>query len=509
MQVGQPIQERTRGLCHIFFLVLLAGALRALLLTKESLWFDEIASLWFAAGPLEKALVSEPTNPPLYYILLHFWIKLFGTSEAALRSLSIFPGIASVVLTYLLGLRLFDRRVALIAGCYVAVSTFHIYYSQEARAFALLVALLLGSTLSLVLVLKQTTKKTPWVPWLCYFLTTVGSLYTHFYAVFFVFAQNVFVLVAWRKNHSRLLIWISVQAAVLVVFSPWLFQMLETASGGRGARRYLLLKLPQAIFSFLAGDTLIPQDGAAAKDVKGTLVRHWHLLLAAMIGFGFFFVHALKGLRSRLDGVWLCGTMFLLPVIVAFVVSFKIMIFDERYLIGASPFLYLLFATGLDRAFFAKSIARTPWFYRIRILASVLVVAVLSISLFNYYFHPSFGREQWREAVSYIESNLKAGDAVVFEPGYINLCYEYYAKAPVEKLLLTKGVRERSSQAWAVVFDRIASHQRIWLVRSHVREDELLLRLQQLLSQESKKTFPKAKGIDVYLMKIPRQSKAS
>jgi len=86
----------------LFWLLLILGTalvLRCAFLSKEGLWLDEISSWWFASE-LGRALTAERTNPPLYYTTLHFWIGWFGTSEAALRSLSVVPGVLSVGLVY-------------------------------------------------------------------------------------------------------------------------------------------------------------------------------------------------------------------------------------------------------------------------------------------------------------------------------------------------------------------------------------------------------------------------
>ena len=56
----------------VMFLTVIGAILRVIFIAKESLWLDEATASWFASGPLERALKAESTNPPLYYLILHF-----------------------------------------------------------------------------------------------------------------------------------------------------------------------------------------------------------------------------------------------------------------------------------------------------------------------------------------------------------------------------------------------------------------------------------------------------
>src|SRR5262249_21964794 len=110
------------------FILLVAVLLRVLMISREILWMDEIASWHFAMRDLPGVLRSEVTNPPVYYLLLHFWMSWFGTTEAAIRSLSVVPGVFSVWIIYRLASGMWNRPIALIAALYQAISTFQIYY---------------------------------------------------------------------------------------------------------------------------------------------------------------------------------------------------------------------------------------------------------------------------------------------------------------------------------------------------------------------------------------------
>ncbi len=126
-------------------LTALAAAIRFSTLGLQSYRHDEAVTagrVLFASLPrtMHEVWVGEST-PPLYYLLAWLWSHLFGVHEAGLRSLSALFGTATVPLAYLVGRELIGRRTGLAAAAIVAVEPMLVWYSQDARAYALLVAL--------------------------------------------------------------------------------------------------------------------------------------------------------------------------------------------------------------------------------------------------------------------------------------------------------------------------------------------------------------------------------
>ena len=326
-------------LLRLVVILVAALFLRLLMLGRESLWLDEIASWMFASKDLQHVLRSEPTNPPLYYLLLHFWMDWFGTSESAIRSLSVVPSLFSVWLIYHFAERLFTRGIAYLAAVYQAVSTFQIYYAQEGRCFSLLVSILLLATLSLWNALESDSPRRRYLYYGAYAFLCALALYTHFISIFFLAGHGLYVL--FRRPKQLLAVGTSI-AASLLLFSPWLVTMLGVASGGGQVRRYIWLKLPQAYFSFLYGDSLIPLDEEAVQHIPQTLRANWWIVAASLLSITALVPFWRLAWKRWGDQMLFVFTMALMPVILAFLISFKVMLFDERYLIPASPFLYVL-----------------------------------------------------------------------------------------------------------------------------------------------------------------------
>ncbi len=471
--------------------VLLLGALlRFFQLSKESLWLDEAASHSFASGDLARALAAELTNPPVYYTALHFWIDLFGESEAAMRSLSAFAGVAALVALFSFGRQLYGAKVAIAATAYMAISSFHIYYSQEARCFAMLSLFLLLSFWAMDAALER-LPAWPGLMWIAYWFVTVASLYTHFISVMFVVAQNLYFVTGGKYYRKRIGGWVVVQLGVIVAFWPALMSMLQAAGEGGQTRRYLILKVPQTFFSFLLGDTLIPLNEEAVQNIAATLIDNAVLLGLAVAAFAILgFAAAWRfDFHSRSDR--LCWIAAIVPTLVAFVVSLRTPMLDERYLIASSPFLYLALAAPAVNA-----IKISSGRLRAVVAASGLVVLGLAmLSLSNYYFSPRFGREQWRDVAAYVDSHRAPGDAIAFDVGYTSIPFLYYLPESGPVLKVGEGPTGADREQ---LLTALETHRRIWLVRSHFGNDESLATLREAGQEASHRKFPKAKGIAVY-----------
>jgi hypothetical protein len=140
-------QSRHPGL---WLILALAFGLRVWTLGEKNLWLDESASWRFATSSVADlfALAAADTHPPLYFLILKGWIALLGDSLTALRGLSVLAGVAAVYLTFRLAAACLPRSLAYAVAVWMAVSPHAIYFSQEARMYALATAAVLGACLS-------------------------------------------------------------------------------------------------------------------------------------------------------------------------------------------------------------------------------------------------------------------------------------------------------------------------------------------------------------------------
>ncbi|HEX2622733.1 MAG TPA: glycosyltransferase family 39 protein, partial [Phototrophicaceae bacterium] len=173
--------------------ILLAAALRLHLLGAQSLWNDE-GNAYVQSTRTFGDIASNAArdiHPPGYYWLLAVWRVLTGSSEFALRTLSAFAGILTVAFTYALGRRLYSRLAGLTAAALVTLNTFNLYYSQEARMYALLGLWSIIAMWALVMVIR--TGRWQWALTLA--LTNAVGLYTHYAYPAVMIVQGVLFLI--------------------------------------------------------------------------------------------------------------------------------------------------------------------------------------------------------------------------------------------------------------------------------------------------------------------------
>ena len=203
-------------------LLLRTGAL------DSSYWIDEGISIGIASRDLldiPRAL-GQDGSPPLYYLLLHGWMAIVGTGEAATRGLSLIFALVAVPVAWWAGFALFDRRAGALAAAGAAGSPFLTYYAQEARMYSLVVVLSLLVCASFVLAFLH-GRRTHLVL-LGLWMTLL--LYTHTWAVYLAAGMAVAWLALWREGRVAGRDGALLGAAVLALYAPWLPSLIYQAT---------------------------------------------------------------------------------------------------------------------------------------------------------------------------------------------------------------------------------------------------------------------------------------
>lgn len=197
------VRSRSRAFWIVAGLTALAAGLRFATLGVQSYHHDEIVTasrilrdgFWHAMEAVE----FGESAPPLYYVLAWPWTQVTGTGEFGLRSLSALAGVATVPVAFLLGAELRGRATGILAAALVAVNPMLLWYSQEARAYALLMLLTSLSLLYFVRGLEHGRRRdlTVWG------LISGLALATHYFAVFPIAAEAVWLLHRRRREAIR------------------------------------------------------------------------------------------------------------------------------------------------------------------------------------------------------------------------------------------------------------------------------------------------------------------
>jgi mannosyltransferase len=188
-----------RAVGAVGLLTVLAAVLRFYGLGHQGFWFDEANTallVHFSPGKMIGLIPQTESTPPLYYCVAWGWARVFGYGEAGLRSLSAVAGVATVPIVYGAATRLISRRAGLIAAALTTCNPFLIWYSQEARSYAVLVMLSALSLLAFAYAREHPTPRTvaAWV------VASALALATHYYALLAIAPQAAWLLIVHRRS---------------------------------------------------------------------------------------------------------------------------------------------------------------------------------------------------------------------------------------------------------------------------------------------------------------------
>jgi len=187
---------------EIVVLALVAAALGIGMrfVTRSPLWLDEALSVNIAQLPPGEILqaLRQDGHPPLYYLLLHGWTAAFGTSDAAVRSLSAVIGIASLPLAWLAGRRRGGPLLGWILVAVVALSPYAVRYSTETRMYSLVITLVLAGYLLLDDVVRRGRDGLGRMVGLA--LIAGALLLSHYWSLWLLGSVGLVLLVTWRRS---------------------------------------------------------------------------------------------------------------------------------------------------------------------------------------------------------------------------------------------------------------------------------------------------------------------
>lgn len=372
--------------------------------TKSDLWLDEAQAVNIARLPLSQLhnALTRDGAPPLYYVLLHFWIRAFGTGDLATRSLSGLISLATLPLAWFAGNRLGGKRVAWVAVLVLATSPYAIHYATEARMYSLVMGLVLAGYLAGLRALER-----PTIGRLTVVVVAVALLMYSQYWSFYLLAVAIGLLVwrAWRSDAGE-----ARRAAMRVVgaivvgaltFVPWLPTFLDqsrhTGTPWGNAR------VPWSAIA----DAMVAFAGTDRNGETYILV----FALLTLIVFGVFgrgvdgrtIQLELSGRPEvRREAILAFGTI-LLGTSLSFVASSA---FDPRYASVMYPIFALLVAVGVSRFLSPK-------------VQIAVVGLVVIVGLVGGVRNATTNRTQASQSTSLIAAQARPGDVVAYCPDQV------------------------------------------------------------------------------------------
>lgn len=193
------------------------------------LWFDEAYSSNLIRGDFGQIakMTALDVHPPFYYWCLKVWSMIFGRTTFALRTLSVFFSVISIICLYILTKRWSkSNKTAVILTSLFAACPFFIFYSGEMRMYSLSCLIVISGTLLLDLALEKNKK----ILWLLYSFSIIAALYTHYFAALGFLAHFIFLIFYFKKHgFNKNIIWVYILA--VVAYIPWIPIVLAQTNG--------------------------------------------------------------------------------------------------------------------------------------------------------------------------------------------------------------------------------------------------------------------------------------
>jgi uncharacterized membrane protein len=406
------------------FLILILAVILRLILINQSFWLDEAAQLLMSQNSLNFLWFgrSADFHPPLFYLLTHYWLVL-GKSEFVLRLLPLGFGVMSIYFIYIFAKKIFNEKTALLTSLFIAISQFHIYYSQEMRMY---------STLGFFGILSMYFlwhKK-----WIWYLLATIALIYTHYAGLFLVATQIIWIILMERQHLKKFILSL---AGVFIIFLPWIPQLLKQLKAGEnililmpGWREVANLDwfkvIPLTVEKFLYG-----RIGYEDKSV-------YLVLILFLVSFsGVLFYKTLKNINPQKLFIL---NWFITPLVLCSLFSFFVPMYQPfRLLYTIFPF-FLLLSLGI-LSFDGKN----------KLIIGGLAIAIILTGLAQYWLDPNLQREDWKGAVKYIENNSTDKTLVVFEFSAPFSPFQWYETKKVKNIGAIPGF----TKDWTIIYSRL------------------------------------------------------
>ncbi len=387
-------KERRKVILLGLLITLLGAGIRIYNLGGDSLWYDEILTRATAHAGWRAAL-SLRDHPPLLYWLVTAVIRVLGESEWTLRLPSLLAGIVAIPLLMVVGCVSKRPSIGLWAAFFLAVSPFHLRYSQESRHYALLMCFSLASTL--LLYLAMTRKQYCW--WACFAIVTTVNLYTH-YGAFMVLAAHLTVIVVWlaslfaQGKYALILQPLSAGLLLSLLYAPWLINLNKALGRNLGETAFnpgRITPLSQWL-----------HDAYPAFGFNSAVLAPLILLLV-IIGF-------MAWAKQR---QWLLSVLILSLIGVPFLLITTLQVARApllKYIIYILPAYLLAAAAGIDAILQSLTRNRRIGYDRAAVMIATLFFVINVPNLLAEY---RYMERDWRGAIAYLADVAEVGDLFV------------------------------------------------------------------------------------------------
>lgn len=375
---------------------LFALFLRLIGIGFESIWVDEAISIAQSSQTFDMMiyLTGLDVHPPLFNTILFFWIRLFGDGAIAVRFISAIFGSMSVYLIYILANKIYGKKFALVSSMLLALSAFHIYFSQEARMYTLLVFLVLINSLFF---LDSNNKKFKRY----YIITSILMVYTHIFAWLVIGFQFIYDFIYKKRNLNLFKPYI----IIFISYLPWIYfliKQISTVSSSFWIPKPDFYSIQELFFRFSGVE----------------IINLYFFTFLFFLGIIFMIFDFYKSKEKSKENLYLI-LWFFVPIIIVYLFSILfIPIFSTRYFLFCLPAFLLIITYSLKKINEIKKISfLVPLFI-------IILLILSSISVINNYENRN--KPDWENVAQYIDQNKLGYESILLDPEYTLIPFLYY-----------------------------------------------------------------------------------
>jgi hypothetical protein len=322
----RPIQNASAGFEYLALLLffILAFVPGFVYMTEQDICIDEPFSIYHAQLNIPEIIqYLKPTNnPPLFEIILHYWIKVTNISPFSVRLLPVLFNACAVIYVYKTGVRFFSLGVGITAALLFCSSTHAIYYAHDCRTYSLFIFLTATTIYFTAKIIERRHSRADLII-LC--LLNTLMVYAHYFGFIVWFIEFIFLIIYCRNELKSVLF---VFMAALILYLPQLFNLVE---------RFL--------FSTAAGTWVKEPNGI--ESIYNVLWKFSNMpvvtvvcILVILSSLVLFFIRRNKAGSNK--GKLFLTIFFIVPFLTMFLISYKIPVFNPRYLSFLLPAYYLM-----------------------------------------------------------------------------------------------------------------------------------------------------------------------
>jgi mannosyltransferase len=379
--------------------LLLVIVVRFLFLASNDVAMDEPFTIFFAQADLHTlfGMLPRENNPPLFFLLMHFWVGWFGISPFSVRVLSCVFSILTAFMLFKTGKVFFSRKVGFFAAALFTLSDYHQLFAHEARVYALF-GLLTTVSMYLFLAVTSWPEKRRYLVLLA--LANVLLIYSHFFGFFIFLIQGFSVLIIseYRKTalNSYMIAVILSLTAYLPYFPTFISRFSQSAANGTWVNPPVISDLYTMVWRYMNAPVVT--------------VAALFILVIALVKF---FTGIRKGTASWNNRNLVLVIWFSVPYLLMFLVSYKIPMFLDRYTVFISTGFYLLVAMALSSL--------------VKDAMPLLIVMSVFILMMSLTFHPRVdNKRRLKETVNFISVHKVPKTCVIVCPQWLEYGFSYH-----------------------------------------------------------------------------------